>query len=95
MIKYVFWDFNGTILDDRILCWELLNELLKMENKEEISYEKYLDVFGFPIKEYYKKAGIEFKHQTFEEMGDYFIRKYQPLSSNNRSMKVLKRRLKH
>jgi phosphoglycolate phosphatase len=80
MIKYVFWDFNGTILDDRILCWELLNELLKMENKKEISYEKYLDVFGFPIKEYYKKAGIEFKHQTFEEMGDYFIRKYQPLS---------------
>ena len=29
-----------------------------MENKEEISYEKYLDVFGFPIKEYYKKQGL-------------------------------------
>lgn len=80
MIKYIFWDFNGTILDDRILCWNLLNELLVSENEEEVTYLKYLDVFGFPIKEYYQKAGIQFKYRTFKEMSDWFINKYQPLS---------------
>lgn len=80
MIKYIFWDFNGTILDDRILCWKLLNELLKSENKAPISYEDYFEVFGFPIEEYYKKAGIEFKYQTFKKMSDWFILNYQPLS---------------
>lgn len=80
MIKNIFWDFNGTILDDRDLCLELLNELLKTENKAPITYEKYLDIFGFPIKDYYKKAGIEFKYQTFEEMSEWFISVYQPLS---------------
>jgi len=80
MIKYVFWDFNGTILDDRNLCLKLLNELLKTENKDPITYKKYLDIFGFPIKDYYKKAGLLFKYQTFEEMSEWFISVYQPLS---------------
>jgi hypothetical protein len=26
MIKYIFWDFNGTILDDRELSLILLND---------------------------------------------------------------------
>lgn len=80
MIKHIFWDFNGTILDDRDLCLKLLNKLLKTEKKPPISYEKYLDIFGFPIKDYYKKAGIEFKYQTFKEMSEWFISVYQPLS---------------
>ena len=61
MIKYIFWDFNGTILDDRKLCWQLLNKLLKEEGQKEITYGRYFEVFGFPIKEYYKKAGLTFK----------------------------------
>lgn len=80
MIKYVFWDFNGTILDDRELCYDLLNELLISEDKKPVPYERYFEVFGFPVKEYYKKAGITFKYQTYEQMADWFILKYQPLS---------------
>lgn len=80
MIKYIFWDFNGTILDDRKLCWQLLNELLKEEGQKEITYSRYFEVFGFPIKEYYKKAGLTFKEKTYEEMADWFIAVYQPLS---------------
>ncbi len=80
MIKYVFWDFNGTILDDRKLCYNLLNELLISEDKEPIEYEDYFEVFGFPVKDYYKKAGITFKYRSYEKMADWFILKYQPLS---------------
>ena len=82
MIKYVIWDFNGTILDDRNLCHELLNELLKSEGSDLITYQKYLEVFGFPIKDYYMKAGIKFKNRSFKEMSEWFIENYQPLSLN-------------
>lgn len=80
MIKYIFWDFNGTILDDRLICWELLNELLVSEGEQPIPYKRYFEVFGFPIEDYYKKAGIKFKNRTYEQMADWFILKYQPLS---------------
>ena len=33
MIKYVIWDFNGTILDDKELSLNLLNEILKTREK--------------------------------------------------------------
>lgn len=80
MIKHVFWDFNGTILDDRVLCFNLLNDLLAFEGKAPITFNRYLEVFGFPIKDYYKKAGITFKNKSFLEMSDWFIETYQPLS---------------
>ena len=32
-IKYIFFDFNGTLIDDVKLCLDLLNEMLEdMEN---------------------------------------------------------------
>lgn len=94
MIKYIFWDFNGTILDDRVLCWKLLNKLLKSEKKKSVSFEEYLEIFGFPIKEYYLRAGIEFKYRTFEEMSNWFILKYQPLSLKQSLYKGVKETLK-
>lgn len=80
MIKYIFWDFNGTILNDVDLSLDLLNEMLAKQNKPSITMNQYLDVFGFPIKDYYLKSGISFDHKTFEEMSVWYIAQYQPQS---------------
>lgn len=58
MKKYVFFDFNGTILDDVDLCLNLLNDILVMQGKETITKEDYRNIFCFPIKKYYEAAGI-------------------------------------
>ena len=42
--------------------------------------DQYLEVFGFPIQDYYLKTGISFEHKSFEEMSIWFIDKYQPQS---------------
>ena len=60
MIKHVFFDFNGTIIDDLKLCYDLLNEFLEEQGKEKVTLERYKDIFRFPIKEYYRLAGIDF-----------------------------------
>lgn len=80
MIKYVIWDFNGTILDDRELTLKLLNELLEKQNKPPLNLNEYLEVFGFPIKDYYLKAGLDFKNESFSQMADWFIEVFQPAS---------------
>ena len=82
MTKYLIWDFNGTILDDRQLSLDLLNEILEKQGKPPIQDDTYLELFGFPIKQYYLDAGVTFEEQSFEELADWYIKKYQPLSLN-------------
>lgn len=79
-MKTIFWDFNGTILDDLELCISILNEMLDMQNKASVSREKYLDIFTFPIKDYYKLAGFDFTQKSYEELSHQFITAYQAAS---------------
>ena len=70
MIKYVFFDFNGTILNDVDLCLNLLNQILAKQGHKSISLEEYKNIFTFPIKRYYELAGIDFSKDSFEASGD-------------------------
>ena len=80
MIKYVFFDFNGTILDDVSLCLDLLNQILIKQGKDKITLTKYKKIFTFPIKKYYELAGIDFNKDSFEDLSKWFIKEYQPKS---------------
>lgn len=79
-MKYLFLDFNGTILDDVDLCLDLLNEILNKQHHEPISKEKYRHIFTFPIIDYYRAAGVDFTKDSYEDLAIWFVKKYQPLS---------------
>ena len=49
-MKYIFLDFNGTIINDVQLCLDLLNEILRSQGKRELNIEEYKNVFTFPVK---------------------------------------------
>ena len=76
MEKYLFLDFNGTVLNDVDLCLNLLNEMLVLKNHKPLNLTQYKNVFTFPIIEYYKKAGFDFNGYTFKELADVFIVEY-------------------
>lgn len=79
-VKTVILDFNGTILDDLDLCFNILNKMLNMYNHPSISLKRYLDIFTFPVIEYYKKAGFDFDQEPFDELAPIFMDLYQPNS---------------
>ena len=79
-VKTVIFDFNGTILDDLDLCFNILNKMLNMYNHPSISKGRYLDIFTFPVIEYYKKAGFNFEKESFDELAPIFMDLYQPNS---------------
>lgn len=79
-MKYIFLDFNGTIIDDVDLCLDLLNQILDKQHKRNVTKEEYKSIFTFPVKKYYELAGIDFNLNSFEELADWFIKTYQPLS---------------
>lgn len=80
MIKNIFFDFNGTIIDDVDLCLDLLNQILIKQNKKILNKDEYKHVFKFPIKQYYLDAGVDFNNESYEELSNWFINEYQPKS---------------
>ena len=78
-MTYLFWDFNGTILDDAKLCFDILNEMLIEEERPTVSYEDYLRIFDFPVEAYYAKV-YDLNKTSFTELAHRFINKYQPRS---------------
>ena len=52
--KHIIWDWNGTLFDDVELCHNIINGLLIRNEIEEISLQRYKEIFDFPVKKYYQ-----------------------------------------
>lgn len=73
----LIFDFNGTLLNDVDVCFNLLNELLSFRGHKNIDLKTYKSIFRFPIIEYYKAAGFVFPKDNYDELADIFIKKYK------------------
>ena len=74
--KHIIWDWNGTLLNDRWLCVEAINQSLDKRSIPTITEEKYKDVFSFPVEDYYRKVGFDFVKEPFHIAGDEFVSYY-------------------
>ena len=74
---HLIWDFNGTVLDDVEIGVESANALLKRCGLSPIpSIAYYRSVFGFPIREYYARLGVDFEKTSFEELAPIWVSEY-------------------
>lgn len=74
---HIIWDWNGTLLDDLNLCLEIINSLLSKKHLPPVSLANYLDIFGFPVQDYYQKIGFTFEEEPFEVISTEFIAAYE------------------
>ncbi len=75
MKKTIFWDFNGTILDDAYLVYEILVEMLAEVGQPTVTFEEYLHIFTFPVKAYYAKV-YDLEKTPFDVLAKRFIALY-------------------
>lgn len=77
MIKTVIWDYNGTILDDTKLCYDIFIESMQEQKLDRlISFTEYRNNFRFPVIEFYKQYNFDFDLKSYEEISDDFIKQY-------------------
>ncbi|GMU96578.1 HAD family hydrolase [Ignavibacterium album] len=76
-IKHLIWDWNGTLFNDVQLSVDIINNLLKINKLPQITYEKYRNIFTFPVSDYYKLAGFDFNKTSFEILGKMFMEEYE------------------
>lgn len=75
---YVIFDFNGTVLDDKMVGLKAENECIKKYlNRDPMDLDEYLHKFTFPVKEYYERVGFKWDEgYTYEEVGDMWFANY-------------------
>ena len=71
--KHIIWDWNGTLLDDRDICVQSINQVLVNKRLPIITLDNYMSQFTFPVKKFYEKLGINFKIDSFSEISNQFI----------------------
>ena len=58
-IRQVFWDWNGTLLDDLAYAVDVRNRVFPRFGLPPIdSLERYYEQFTFPVRLYYERAGV-------------------------------------
>ena len=80
--ELLIWDWNGTILDDALVCKTIANIMLSERGIPTLpDMDAYRAVFGFPIKSYYEKMGYRFgpQDEPYEQVADEFIVWYDRL----------------
>lgn len=71
-IDAVCWDWNGTLLDDVDVALAAMNTVLRQRGLAEISdQEAYRAVFGFPIRGFYARLGVD--AADFLEAADEYL----------------------
>ncbi len=76
--QLLIWDWNGTILNDTFLTYEIANRMLAERGLPLLTDEEaYRRVFGFPIREYYRKMGYTFEAEPYETVADEFVLLYE------------------
>lgn len=75
--KMVIWDWNGTVIDDTELCYEIANHMRVERGMEPLDgVDKYRDIFMFPVREYYKRMGYTFETESYEDIAVEFTDMY-------------------
>ncbi len=74
---HIFWDFNGTLLDDVDTGIKSANTLLSRRNIPIIpSRDAYHKVFGFPIIDYYRRLGFDFEKESYDDLAVEWVELY-------------------
>lgn len=82
-IKYILWDWNGTLLDDVDDCVYCMNTMLAKRGMELIDHTRYREIFTFPVIEYYKTLGYDFTQETFADLAVEYISLYTERSKKS------------
>ena len=74
--RYIFWDWNGTLLDDARYAHQLLVTMMEARKMTPITFEQYQYFYEHPLERLYQRAGFSFKDEPFEKLAHEWHEKY-------------------
>lgn len=74
---WIFFDWNGTLLDDAYDSYGIFCELMKREGLETPSFSMYRQKMTFPLQDLYKNFGFDFQKISYKELTESFMNQYE------------------
>ncbi|MBO5642829.1 MAG: HAD family hydrolase [Kiritimatiellae bacterium] len=89
--KCIFWDWNGTLLDDTLAALNTLNTMLVKRGSPGISMGFYRDNFAFPVKPFYQRIGMVLENENWDDVAKEYHDIYatMPRSLNEGAIEAL------
>lgn len=75
--RHVIWDWNGTLFDDLPVVVDVMNGLLEARDLPALTFERYREIFDFPVRNYYAAAGFDLGAEPFEVLAAEWIAAYR------------------
>ena len=67
-MKYILWDWNGTLLDDTQAALDTLNLMLAERGAKPIGMDFYRDNFAFPVRPFYERIGMVLENEDWDAL---------------------------
>lgn len=67
-MKVVFWDWNGTLVNDAPVLCEVFNVLVSARGYSPVTLEEYRELYRHPVREMYERIGFDFDKHPFEKI---------------------------
>ena len=92
-MKYILWDWNGTLLDDTQAALDTLNAMLTRRGVKSIAMDFYRDHFAFPCRPFYEQIGMPVPDSEWDALAREYHEIYsrQPVSLNGETIAALER----
>ena len=74
MANCIIWDWNGTLIDDVGAAVNALNRMLADRGVPPSTREYYRAHFGFPVRPFYAKLGVDLEHEDWDRICEDFHR---------------------
>lgn len=65
-MKVVFWDWNGTLVNDAPVLCDVFNTLVSVRGHSPVTLEQYRELYRHPVREMYERIGFDFEKHPFE-----------------------------
>jgi len=92
-MRYILWDWNGTLLDDTQAALDALNIMLTRRGAKPIGMEFYRDTFSFPVKPFYESIGVILENEDWDALAREYHDLYaaQPKALNRETIEALEK----
>ena len=92
-MTHVFWDWNGTLLDDTQAAVDTLNAMLARRGGRPVAMDYYRDHFAFPVRPFYESIGVCLENEDWDALAREYHDTYaeQPKRLNPEAVAALER----
>jgi phosphoglycolate phosphatase len=68
--EFVIWDWNGTLVNDAMHSWDVINQLLIRRGMPTVEFENYQKIYQHPIIKIYEALGFDFAKESLQNIAD-------------------------